>query len=327
MNLDSALIVSGVLDEIETALEEEELNELEANPTEDSSIRIEQEFPPLDQSPEEIADEVFDTDFWEEPVISRETGQISAEYSALQDDMTDLVEELQAHRKGDTSLLPDLDGVLADRKKGSDWLDEMAEDSDVTDDLPEWLYETVGFTDQLPELPEEGPVDDNGFGKPVDAEYAEKDKTAKATGISASDAGEIGDSEQIDWDSEWPDIDDAAEDDDLPKWLLDADEVLEELPDEVSQASADSWLQSQDDEADDVGWLDELVPKDKEIADVSSGEKLVLPEDEPPALPTDDVQEMLGDAADFQADEIRWPRPVDDEQDHNAAAEKSDDGG
>jgi hypothetical protein len=314
-------------DGLDAAPVQEESGEFDASPIDEAPTSFEREDPPSVQSPETIIDEAFGTDFWEKPVISRETGQISDEYSDLQDDMTDLVEELQAQRKGGTSLLPDLDEVLEEQKKGSDWLDDLAEDSDVTDDLPEWLYETVGFTDQLPEVSEEESVDDPGFDKVVSEGRANKAEQAEIIGITDPSAGDFKDPEQIDWGSEWPEIDDAVKDDDLPEWLLGADEVLEELPDEVSQGTADSWLQSKNDEAEDVGWLDELAPKDEAIIDLASGEKLIPQEEEPLDLPSDAAQEMIGDATDIQDDELTWPGSADDEQDDNATAEKSDDGG
>jgi hypothetical protein len=314
-------------DGFDAAPVQEESSEFDASPIDESPTSFEREDPPSVQSPDPIIDEAFGTDFWEEPVISRETGQISDEYSDLQEDMTDLVEELQAQRKGGTSLLPDLDEVLEEQKKGSDWLDGLVEDSDVTDDLPEWLYETVGFTDQLPEVSEEESVDDPGFDKVVSEGHVENDQPAEVIGKSDSDAGDAGAPEQIDWGSEWPVIDDAEKDDDLPEWLLGADEVLEELPDEVSQGTADSWLQSKNAEAEDVGWLDELAPKDEAIIDRASGEKLILQEKEPPDLPSDAAQEMIDDATDTQDDELTWPGSANDEQDDNVTAEKSDDGG
>lgn len=323
---DAALLDEEVI-EINAVPVEEELGEFDTIMADESPIGIEQEVPPADQSPEAIVDEAFGIDSWEQPVISRETGQVSDEYSDLHDDMTDLVEELQARRKRGTSLLPDLDEVQEERKKGSDWLDDLAEDSDVTDDLPEWLYETVGFTDQLPELPEEERGDVTSLDKTVAEGHAENAEPAEIVGRSGSEANDLGGHDNKDWGSEWPVIDGAAKDDDLPEWLLDADEVLEELPDEVSQGSADSWLQGQSDKATDIGWLDELAPKAEKINDEPSGDKFVFQEQEPPTPPDDIAQEIAGDVSDFQEDEFTWPSSADDEQDQNATAEKSDDGG
>ena len=204
---------------------------------------------PADTNLDDIIDEAFGPDFMAAPAIAAEVGQDSEDWTEAVDELSSLVDELQAYKTGTTLPLAKPETAQRD----PDWLDDLADSSDVTQDLPDWLYESVGFTDELVEPPNLEAEELSG--------QVEKDEMP-AVAQEPDVFPEIIDSEGMDFVEGQNNLEQqkaGVSDSDLPDWLINADDVLEELPEELLETSDDSWLEGMIDKDEDVSWLDELV--------------------------------------------------------------------
>jgi hypothetical protein len=161
-----------------------------------------------------------------------------------------------------TTILPPLDTVETSEEMEPDWMDDLADGSEVDEVLPDWLHETVGFTDELFEESDEEPAED----------YLEDDD--QATEFSVATGQEISQdaTESLDEDmssdfetgemmeQELSQLQERGDDSDseIPDWLLSADDVLEELPDEILESSDDSWPEEIKEDEETATWLDEI---------------------------------------------------------------------
>ncbi len=208
-------------------------------------------------------------------------------------DFGSLVDDLQAQRIETTFL--ELESAGMEDPKGDDWLGELASGSEVSEDLPEWLYESVGFTGELVNAsdeeqlttPEEEPAlpDDLTNNESVGT-TSSKPAQDDVTNISHS-VYELEGQQPIS--STMSDSGHVEED--LPSWLLDAKEVLEELPEEILDPADDSWLSDFMDESDNVDWLEELRAGQASPSDSSEIDWNVAFNDEEISLGEDDTGE------------------------------------
>jgi tetratricopeptide (TPR) repeat protein len=167
-----------------------------------------------------------------------------------------------------------------------EWLDELTDRSDVTDELPRWLHEAVGF-----DAPDSGAADllnpaghanrslagDAGQGS--EAVDQEELSEPVETGSGNSDdtlEGELGYTESR--------RQDVASRSDLPDWLLEGDEVLDELPGEFLQADAKGRAMEDGAADDTMVWLDELA---EQLNDASGASATAEHEDRADERPTD----------------------------------------
>ena len=157
------------------------------------------------------------------------------------------------------------------------WLDQIAPEPEVDDELPDWLYEAVGFTDELnmpsdyasPEWLQE-PVNDSGE-QFDDSVGAEDPVFSQETPGQPGDKGDvnIGDLSSL--------TDDASEDMTstdqdsseksglaLPGWMVDNDEQADSFSDSPFDRTVDLGFNGVD---DSIPWLDDLAAELGETQD------------------------------------------------------------
>lgn len=212
----------------------------------------------LDDQLDQLVEQVEADSFAETPMeISFE--EDLEDWTDALGDLSELVDELGEHRRGTTTILPPLESVEPKEKKAPDWMDDLAVSSDVDEVLPDWLIETVGFTDELFEASGEGPagdhqeVDDQALDisnadRPDNSDISPTEEMASISEPSEMTKQEL--SLQAD------DREDSASD--IPDWLLGADDVLDELPDEIFETSDDSWLEDMKEDEETATWLEEI---------------------------------------------------------------------
>jgi hypothetical protein len=261
-----------MIDDVETTAHDQmmtdtldALSDLETELDEESGGEMPSRFSPtipLDFSPEEGSEEQLDVDSFNDQPIASSLEEGSEDWTESLDELSDLVEELEGHRKGMTTILPPLDTVETSEEMEPDWMDDLADGSEVDEVLPDWLHETVGFTDELFEESDEEPAED----------YLEDDD--QATEFSVATGQEISQdaTESLDKDmssdfktgemmeQELSQLQERGDDSDseIPDWLLSADDVLEELPDEILESSDDSWPEEIKEDEETATWLDEI---------------------------------------------------------------------
>ncbi|UCG24682.1 MAG: tetratricopeptide repeat protein [Chloroflexota bacterium] len=169
-------------------------------------------------------------------------------------------------------LLANIDAGDDDAESGPSWLEELDDGPDVSDELPDWLYEAVGFDE-----PDEAGYEGDLLGS-FDASLAQEtdigdDKLDQPeTDFGPADRFETAAGS---FDREHHQVDSAYESDsaklpqrdEVPDWLLDADDVLEDLPAELHGEAAAGQSNMPKDEEEMVTWLDELSDQLGENAD------------------------------------------------------------
>lgn len=171
-----------------------------------------------------------------------------------------------------------------------EWLDELADRSDVTDELPRWLHEAVGFdvsessaADILnPQMrdddtPESGGRQGDNFV--IQEEPFEPDITDSGK-VDDDREGEVGFTEGR--------LQDEAHRSNVPDWLIESDDVLDELPGDLLQVTVEDSGPGDGADDDTMTWLDELSEQLAEgnggasAQDASPGEDQENEVDEPP---------------------------------------------
>jgi tetratricopeptide (TPR) repeat protein len=190
-----------------------------------------------------------------------------AELEALQSEPFDR----SAERDDDAAMaLDDLlsyidagDDDAINEEPGPEWLEELADGSEVADELPDWLYEVVGLdaTEEVADGSEaSGPFDEKmaELSDLDDERRGQHDLDAEPREISEGEPGSIdGEQDQAAVDFEF-DISESSHRNDVPDWLLEADEVLEDLPAELSSETAAGQTATPDTEVEMTTWLEEL---------------------------------------------------------------------
>ncbi len=139
-----------------------------------------------------------------------------------------------------------------------EWLDELSDRAEVTDELPQWLHEAVGFDapnssadllnpQQRDESPSLGSVE--ASSDPVSQPEAGQQgaggqRKPEETEDEAGDYGLLPRS--------------GTTDSAIPDWLLESDDVLDEMPDELSPAGAQAESIGNGGDDNTMTWLDEL---------------------------------------------------------------------
>jgi hypothetical protein len=141
-----------------------------------------------------------------------------------------------------------------------EWLDDLTDGSDVTGELPQWLHEAVGF-----EAPDSSAVDlpdphirdsASSIGGQGQASDLSVDEEPLKPGDA--DAAELNDIVEAELGYTGRLSHDASAGSTVPDWLLEGDDVLDELAGEFLDTDAESSVE--EGKADDrtMTWLDEL---------------------------------------------------------------------
>ena len=154
------------------------------------------------------------------------------------------------------------DDTVSHRVGGSapEWLNELSERSDVVDELPQWLHEAVGFeapdSAANPLIPQRRDETTAGAGAELGNDYHGREEPGEPVG---TDMAEVVDSNRPEPAQTDAGLKKASANSAVPDWLLEGDEVLDELPGELLAADAAGGA-SQGSMADDtMAWLDELA--------------------------------------------------------------------
>lgn len=239
--------------DLETELAEEPIADLPIQ----YSPRLSDEMS-LDDQLDQLMEQVEADSFAETPVTTS-FEEDSEDWTDAVDDLSELVEELGEHRRGTTTILPPLESVEPNEKKAPDWMDDLAVSSDVDEVLPDWLIETVGFTDELFEPSGEGPAGDHQEVDDQAMDISDADRRDDSDISPTEEMASISDlSEMTKQELNLPEDDEDDSDSDIPDWLLGADDVLDHLPDEILEASDDSWLEDMKEEEETATWLEEI---------------------------------------------------------------------
>lgn len=264
-----------MVDEVETTAHDqtitdslEILSDLETGLDEESGADLPGQFSPaipFEISLDDQFAEQLEADSFDETPVATSFDEDSEDWTETLDDLTELVEELEGHRKRTTTILPPLESVETTEEKDPDWMDDLAGSPEVDEVLPDWLYEAVGFTDELHEASGEGPtgdyqeVDDRVSDISAADERDDSELPFDAAALlkeGASDFPLSGEMTKHDL-SQLQD-DEGDSDSDIPDWLLSADDVLDELPDEILETSDDSWLEDMKEDEETATWLEEI---------------------------------------------------------------------
>jgi hypothetical protein len=144
----------------------------------------------------------------------------------------------------------------------SDWLDDLSEDTTDVENLPDWLYDAIGFTGELdmpddyeePEWLEELGLDKDG--------PARENRPMTSEDVAHENSGEAHESVRGRAESAATAGYKSRDDNMIPDWLQDAGGSLEELPSDLVEDSSiyESALNDEDD--DGLSWLEELAAED-----------------------------------------------------------------
>lgn len=150
-------------------------------------------------------------------------------------------------------------GEARDIGDTADWLTDLGEDTDDIKDLPDWLYDAIGFTGEL-DMPDdyEEPewLDELGGDKEETARQKQPPVSKDAAQQDASEAQNAG--RDV---AETPDIDrtNASDEQAIPDWLQDAGGSLEELPTDLAESLGISESDVDDEDEGALSWLEELA--------------------------------------------------------------------
>ena len=157
--------------------------------------------------------------------------------------------------------------VSADANASPEWLGELADGSEVADELPDWLYEAVGLDATAPRIGEDeipGRLDE-------DSRDADELGDAQIDRLDLEDDGVLAEVEIQDTgrDEAPADLELAGQThgSEIPDWLLTADDVLEELPVGLVDDSKSSHSETNGLEEETAIWLDELAEQLGEFND------------------------------------------------------------
>ncbi|MGD8855290.1 MAG: hypothetical protein PVG33_03100, partial [Chloroflexota bacterium] len=170
-----------------------------------------------------------------------------------------------------------------------EWLDELTEGSDVSGELPGWLHEAIGF-----EAPASSAADLLNPQAREDASLAGRQEQGSDSLIQeepaksdVADPDKLGDRFEGEVSYTEESSEDVATGPTVPDWLLEGEEVLEELPDELlPDAKSVARVKAAD---ETMTWLDELTKQLAEMDDSGIGQGASSPvveedeADEPPA--------------------------------------------
>jgi hypothetical protein len=170
-----------------------------------------------------------------------------------------------------------------------EWLDELTEGSDVSGELPGWLHEAIGF-----EAPASSAADLLNPQAREDASSAGRQEQGSDSLIQeepaksdVADPDKLGDRFEGEVSYTEESSEDVATGPTVPDWLLEGEEVLEELPDELlPDARSVARVKAAD---ETMTWLDELTKQLAEMDDSGIGQGASSPvveedeADEPPA--------------------------------------------
>ncbi|MGD8585009.1 MAG: tetratricopeptide repeat protein [Chloroflexota bacterium] len=170
-----------------------------------------------------------------------------------------------------------------------EWLDELTEGSDVSGELPGWLHEAIGF-----EAPASSAADLLNPQAREDASSAGRQEQGSDSLIQeepaksdVADPDKLGDRFEGEVSYTEESSEDVATGPTVPDWLLEGEEVLEELPDELlPDAKSVARVKAAD---ETMTWLDELTKQLAEMDDSGIGQGASSPvveedeADEPPA--------------------------------------------
>lgn len=317
-----------MVDDVETSAHDQTmtdaldaLSDLETELDEEASAEMPSRFSPtipLDFSPEERSEGQLDVDSMIDQPIAPSFEEDSEDWTETLDELSDLAEELEGHRKGMTTILPPLDTVETSEEKDPDWMDDLADGSEVDEVLPDWLHETVGFTDELFEETDEEPIGDYLEDDDQATEFSvatgqeiSQDATESLDEDVTSDF-ELGDMIEEDLNQLQETEDDS--DSEIPDWLLSADDVLEELPEEILEGSDDSWLEEIKEDEETASWLEEIEAEP------------IIPTDEAPSTGGEGLTGFLSrglglDSLDDDSDEPENEQALDDHDDEPATSD------
>jgi hypothetical protein len=166
-----------------------------------------------------------------------------------------------------------------------EWLDELSEREDVADELPEWLYEAVGL-----DAEDSSGVEAAGLQQPLDSldqVNDQQDDDLDADEGSGEEefhtaSREIG-GRRSDPDYHADELPELALGSTVPEWLLEGDDVLDELPAALLQPEQGAGVNSELEEEATATWLDELsaqLAESEESGVTSSLSSKGGPEDE-----------------------------------------------
>jgi tetratricopeptide (TPR) repeat protein len=140
-----------------------------------------------------------------------------------------------------------------------EWLGELAEGSEVADELPDWLYEAVGLeaadydnVDEMSLPSQDKAIPDVSEVSSANSEDPDSLDDAVFDELEAQDA-------ERDRPLAKPEHHGQSAGDEVPDWLLAADDVLEDLPDGLADDSKDRHPEATDLEEETATWLNELA--------------------------------------------------------------------
>jgi tetratricopeptide (TPR) repeat protein len=151
----------------------------------------------------------------------------------------------------------------AEAESEPEWLEELADGSEVADELPDWLYEAVGMdaTEAAADRSEEPVLFDEAPAAETDLDIEQlghPDSDVELADRTEEEVGNIdGEHDPAAVDFEF-DFTESSDQDEVPDWLLEADEVLEDLPAELLDDAAVGQSSTPDAGKEMTTWLDEL---------------------------------------------------------------------
>jgi hypothetical protein len=149
----------------------------------------------------------------------------------------------------------------------SDWLDDLSEETTDVENLPDWLYDAIGFTGEL-EMPDDY-EDPDWLGElGADMEETVRESKPKASADEAQHHGN--DAQDTSHGvSEAPIVDEAGirTEREIPDWLEGAGDSLEELPTDLVENMGISGSDAGDEDEGALSWLEELAAEPSSLGD------------------------------------------------------------
>jgi hypothetical protein len=171
------------------------------------------------------------------------------------------------------SFIDDDDQSMSASGSAPEWMDELADKTDVSDELPRWLHEAVGFevaSSDRADSTDRKPTDDN-----VTSSRDAVASTALDQGVAKhdqTDSDRQDDQGHDSLDSAVGELREPSAHSAVPDWLLEGEDVLEELPSGILSLSVEKEAADDRSVDDTMTWLDELSEQLADEDDSTSAE-------------------------------------------------------